>query len=99
MTKEEKIILLKGMIELMDESTGYTLDDKYYNADDCKSALDLAIKALEQQTSDDCVSREQLIAKLKAWDNKVNAIPLYAWKVIKDMPHVTPKVHISNDCR
>ena len=48
------------------------------------------IKALEQQPSEDCISRTELIQKLNAWDSKAHGIPNYAWKVIRAMPSVTP---------
>ena len=42
------------------------------------------------ETSQDCISRTELIQKLNAWDSKAHGIPNYAWKVIREMPSVTP---------
>ena len=67
---------------------------------DCSDEIDEIMKALEQtelnpsynsiKTELDCISRTELIQKLNAWDSKAHSIPNYAWKVIREMPSVTP---------
>ena len=38
----------------------------------------------------DCISKAELVRKLNAWDHNVNAIPNYVWRVIRELPSVTP---------
>lgn len=45
----------------------------------------------------DCISRTELIQKLNGWDSKAHGIPNYAWKVIREMPSVTPQIEPCED--
>lgn len=56
MTKEEAKLVLDNARPQTKE-----IDRQFYDDEDLNNALDMAIKALEQQTSDDCVSRTQAI--------------------------------------
>ena len=72
--------------------------DKFANIGfDRKEALDLAIKALEQQPNDDCISREAVKEMLTAeWtkympmESDVNLS--FVLGKISELPSVTPKV-------
>ena len=70
---------------------GCSLNYEQGNMGEQKQALEMAIKALEQQPSEDAISREALTQKLNAWDSKAHGIPNYAWKVIRELPSVTPE--------
>ena len=62
-----------------------------YKGEITEKERDRIIKALEQQPSEDAISREALTQKLNAWDSKAHGIPNYAWKVIRELPSVTPE--------
>ena len=64
-------------------------------------AVDLAIKVLEQQPCEDCISRTELLARIDAerkhlldikMDGAEHIIVHHARRIIEDMPSVTPKV-------
>lgn len=94
MTKEEAIFCEKSYIG----ETNCT-DCNYYGTDTCQSRVShkMAIKALEQEPSEDCVSRRKL-EKLKKWrfsyDNNTT-IPKSDIFVkltdIRTLPPVTPE--------
>ena len=68
------------------------------DCNDCEKAFDMAIKALEQQPNDDCVSRktvidavENTIAKyIPTFIGQYEKIPLELAKAIMDVTPVTP---------
>ncbi len=60
------------------------------NIPEAKEALEMAFKALKQEPCEGAISRAELVLKLNAWDHNVNGIPNYAWKVIRELPSVTP---------
>lgn len=66
MTKEEAVKRIKTLRLKIDKPTDISLGrlESWIHKGDVE-ALDMAIKALEQQPSDDCVSREQALKKLK----------------------------------
>lgn len=82
MTKEQAIEVL------------HELDGSLYETQ--QVALDLAIKALEQPTSDDCVSRTSVIEHLVAnltWydnDNEESDIRKVITELVNEIPPVTP---------
>jgi hypothetical protein len=96
MTKEEKELTITYLTEMQEEyieGEGYERHPlpEYY-------ALDMAIKALNQPTSDDCVSRqavtdavENTIAKyIPTFIGPYEKIPLELARAIKDLPPVAP---------
>lgn len=104
MTNEEAKKMLEAKLKcLIAETSGTNHDCNMRLCDGCslnyeqgnmgeqKQALDMAIKALEQQPCEDAISREALMQKLNAWDSRVHGIPNYAWKVIRELPSVTPE--------
>ena len=81
MTNEKAKKMLKAKLEcLKRETSGTDIDCNYRNCDECnlcyeqgnmgeqKEALEIAIKALEQQPFEDCVSREQALEAIDTWD-------------------------------
>ena len=56
-----------------------------------REALDLAIKALEQQPCDDCISREDVLALAEKGILVSNGNYKSVCKAINDLPSVTPK--------
>ena len=63
-------------------------------------ALNMAIKALEQQPSEDCVSRQAMLDAITEIDDNIN-MDIYTNEVreiINELPPVTPKIPTSNDC-
>lgn len=58
------------------------------------------IKALEQQPSDDCVSRQAMLEYQQYLHGKMpNEENYKLWKFIKDLPPVTPTHGTCKDCR
>ena len=79
MTEERAKKMLKAKLEcLKRETSGTDIDCNYRNCDECnlcyeqgnmgeqKEALEIAIKALEQQPCEDCVSREDVV-RILGW--------------------------------
>lgn len=65
MTREEAMAFLQGRIDLI---------DKYYpQIEDYRDALDIAIKALEQEPCEDVVSRQSVLNTL---DKRFDSIPV-----------------------
>lgn len=81
MTKEQAIEVL------------HELDGSLYETQ--QVALDLAIKALEQQSSDDCVSRDSV----KELFQEGSVMGLYYFLGIDDLPRVTPTHGTCKDCK
>lgn len=118
MTKEQAMAMLKakrecieldtnGNAELCDRNCGECkLNYEQGNMGEQKIVLDIAIKALEQQPSEDCVSRQAVLDEIKSMSN---ANPSY-WNhcdvvdredlidSIKDLPSVTPTHGTCKDC-
>lgn len=87
MTREEAIAILRNEKE-------YT---PYYKR---KVALGKAIKALEQEPCEDCISRTELLSRIDAerkyllnfkMDGAEHIIVHHARRIIEDMPPVTPQ--------
>lgn len=64
-------------------------------------AIDLAIKVLEQQPCEDCISRTELLARIDAerkhlldikMDGAEHIIVHHARRIIVDMPSITPTI-------
>ena len=100
MTKKKAIEIFKFMLK----SGKGTID--YWNGTiaEQRTAIDMAIKALEQQPSDDCVSREGARQFLYEEIDRLNNDELYDIfsKIIDDMynelPPVTPTHGTCKDC-
>ena len=95
MTKEEAKLVLDNARPQTKE-----IDRQFYDDEDLNNALDLAIKALEQQTSDDCVSR----ADLKKWldmnfsfGGALRKLEMFD-QIDKELPLVTPTHGKCKDC-
>lgn len=75
MTKEQSIKWLKDMLKNFD------LPQEQYQI-----ALEMAIKALEQEPCEDCISREQVF-KCFTWTNTKDEV----YRRIQELPPVTPQ--------
>ena len=112
MTPQEAKKMLKAKLEcLKRETSGTDIDCNHRNCDECnlcyeqgnmgeqKEALDMAIKALEQQPCEDCISREDVLEwvdeSLRQYGGTYSTDMLNMWGLFKDwigkMPPVTPK--------
>jgi hypothetical protein len=114
MTPEESKKMLKAKLECFKNETsginhdcnmrlcdGCSLNYEQGNMGEQKEALDMAIKALEQQPCEDCISRAEVIDIINFEDewlfdaNSHNADTKIAFSTIKskisEMPFVTPK--------
>ena len=87
MTKEEAINLLKQVNEILINSNSW-LENTH---EPLNQAFDMAIKALEQQSSEDCVSRQAVLDKAYAYGNGLEPDG-YCVNVedIQALPPVTP---------
>ena len=89
MTNEEVIKKLKDILEEVTE----TDDSVCYVTSDDTDALKAAIKALEQQLSEDCISREEIIEWLKDKDIiKTKNQEENARRELAELPSVTPQL-------
>jgi hypothetical protein len=101
MTNEEAKKMLKAKLECFKNETsginhdcnmrlcdGCSLNYEQGNMGEQKEALDMAIKALEQQPCEDCISREQAIRVAEQ-----GQIQGFEWQFKKlcNLPSVTPK--------
>lgn len=75
MTREEAI---KGLKVLRRDFSGYKPNEEM---------IDMAIKALEQQSCDDCISRQAVLDMMQM---KMGGKELY--KAVYDLPSVTPQL-------
>lgn len=89
MTREEAI-------EILEECWRYSETYKYTDAE-IRESLDMAIKALEQQTCEDCISRQAAIDTIESWlscddyNKGERNIMRVTQSVLYDLPPVTPK--------
>lgn len=60
------------------------------DCNDCEKAFEMAIKALEQQPSDDCVSRQYLLSKIWDADTRCGYVQVVDRADIENAPPVTP---------
>lgn len=108
MTNEQAIEILKKDKALC-EFNPTTGEDEPISEDSRKSAeaLDMAIKALEQQPSDDCVSRKEL---LKLYGNRAFELQKthqtdkqlginWCINTLNELPPVTPTHGTCKDCK
>ena len=88
MTREEAIARIKDhkIIHKMDELRAIHISE----------ALDMAIKALEQEPCEDCISRQ---AVLDIFAEKADTTRPYseAWETVKKLPSVNPQKNIVNN--
>lgn len=87
--------------EVLKELRVYTEDLPHYSPDEVAEAFEIAIKALEQQPCEDCISRTELLARIDAerkhlldikMDGAEHIIVHHARRIIEDMPSVTPTI-------
>jgi len=75
--------------------------EKIFNKSE-HEAIRVAIKALEQQPSEDCVSRAEVLKQMKEWRDcefvKMTNPYHYLEKRIQSMPLVTPTHRMCKDC-
>ena len=86
MTKNKAIEIISYHKALIDRDKSGLLDKNLEY-----EAIDMAIKALEQPTSNDCVSRANLIDKLEILDKRYGSD--FYWnvrKIVDSLPPVTP---------
>ena len=91
MTAEEAIIEIK---DASDSEVRYG-DTKHHYSEVVKrvEAFDMAIKALEQQTCEDCISRKDTLDAIETWDKfGVNA----EQKLVRWQDHYIPYVHLDD---
>lgn len=99
MTKEEAKLVLDNARPQTKE-----IDRQFYDDEDLNNALNMAIKALEQQPCDDCVSRadaRHLIAesfRKNLLGITFNKMFETLYKGIDELPPVTPTMSSSDDC-
>ena len=88
MTRDEAIMILKNEQPHCGKRALFPEEKKY-------EAYDVAIKALEQQTCEDAVSRE---AVLDIFADNVDATRPYstAWEKIRDLPSVNPQQRVGH---
>ena len=87
MTNEEAREILMSI-----EIESYRDVSRQWFFSDVNEALDLAIKALEQQPSEDCISREAVMKCFKKWQPYM-ATRLWDYEQeLKDLPSVTPTI-------
>lgn len=99
MTKEEAKLVLDNARPQTKE-----IDRQFYDDEDLNNALDMAIKALEQQPSEDCVSRAEAIKELKesaehhANDTREEVLLRRDRDIIRALPPVAPTHGTCKDC-
>lgn len=90
MTKEQAVEVLRCNTNL-----GYGIVIENESIQLIKEAIEMAIKALEQQPSDDCVSRQAVITIIQNhWWNCKDID-----KLVKALPPVTPTHGTCKDCK
>ena len=98
MTKERIEMIREGLIPFVKKKLldinyeGLGKSDAEEFEKDLNEVLDLASKALEQQPSEDCVSRKAMLNAITEIDNNVN-MDIYTNEVreiVKELPPVTP---------
>lgn len=95
MTREEAIKILKAKINTMEDGA---ICCNYGND---KEVFDMAIKALEQEPCEDCVSRQAVMEYIKnctidlGYENGTNMV----LDVISNMPSIQPKTDVLDKIR
>ena len=94
MTNEEAIKILKPLFEHCkgkNECLGYI---EHFFTKDEEEALDMAIKALEQQPCEDCISREDALKAIEEQKKGFYGVERYAidecHSAVMKLPSVTP---------
>ena len=90
MTKEENIATLNEHLDHWKR----LLSEKICDQDEGEKTIDAlqnAIKALEQEPCEDCISRQAVLDKMKERDEELSSI---CTKDIRDLPSVTPQPKI-----
>jgi hypothetical protein len=76
--------------EILEDLWRYKTSD-VFSEEEIREALDLAIEALEQQPSDDCISREAVMKCFKKWQPYMATRLLDYEQELKELPSVPPK--------
>jgi hypothetical protein len=92
MTNEEAINVLNSLKQYYNDKN----EDSYVGFDnEDNEALDLAIKALEQQPCEDCISREKVFEQISCWVNsgeyRYTNATYYLTRRIQGISSVTPQ--------
>lgn len=99
MTKEDAISLLKQVNEILINSNSW-LENTH---EPLNQAFDMAIKALEQQPSGDCVDRAELLKQIKEWRDcefvRMTNPYHYLEKRIQSLPPVTSTQGTCKECK
>lgn len=83
------------------EILNFDLDILGQYGDGTAEAYKMAIKALEAQPCEDCISREAVIQNIKGWFDKIELNPDILIDSIVTLPSVTPRINLaetSQDC-
>lgn len=102
MTKERIEIIRQSLIPFVKKELlkinyeGLGKSDAEEFEKDLNEVLDLASKALEQQSSEDCVSRQAVIAQARDYGSETFLIPVNS---VKALPPVTPIHGTCKDCK
>ena len=89
MNREEAIRIIKIVLAVA-EDFELVVNGEEFTKEKCKEAVDMAIKALEQQTCEDAVSRA---AVLDIFADNADATRPYSktWEEVKALPSVNPQ--------
>lgn len=98
MTKEVAEKIVRGITDKIECNT-VDIDDWAefwgFTREEYEEFLDMAIKALEQQLCEDCISREEAVEVIAGTDETNGNEPVFSGKqiikMLKDLPSVTPK--------
>ena len=85
MTDEKALKILKSIEILAFRNT----KQRYFMKDVC-DAKKVAIKALEQQPCEDCISRAAIYEALSEWDEQDVYLPYHFKELVAELPSVTP---------
>ena len=92
MTKEEAINTLNSLKQYYNDKN----EDSYVGFDnEDNEALDLAIKALEQQPCEDCISREALMKLFKEYQPSLAVHVCEFGDALEELPSVKPQLNKS----
>lgn len=90
MTREEAISIMNVIVHMLEPQ---------YDTDRIEDAVEMAIKALEQETCEDCVNRKDAIIQLshnKTGNDDCDVIVQSDIETIKALPPVTPQPKIGH---
>lgn len=66
----------------------------HQGGDEVEEAFKMAIEALEQKLSEDCISRKAVLDALNKWDWQELYLPAHFKDMIDDLPSIQPKTEL-----